>query len=128
MRSLTCVVLFVACSSAPKPAAIPPEAPPAPVATDQPASAPPRTSAPAATAKVMTGDTPSADLDGNTFIVPDGWKFETYAAMVVISPPEGDSHLALVDVAADSNEAARDAAWKVYKPDATWPLLSTSDA
>ncbi|TMQ09435.1 MAG: beta-lactamase family protein [Deltaproteobacteria bacterium] len=77
--------------------------------------------------EVMTGDTPSADLDGNTFIVPDGWKVETFAAMVVISPPEGDSHLAVIDVSADSNDAARDAGWKVYKPDVTWPLLATVD-
>jgi CubicO group peptidase (beta-lactamase class C family) len=127
MRSLACVVLFVACSSAPRPAAAP-GAPPAPEAAGQPASAPGRASPPAAVAKVMTGDTQLADLDGNTFIVPDGWKVETYAAMIVISPPEGDSHLAVIDVAADSNEAARDAGWKVYKPDARWPLLATTDA
>src|SRR4051812_10856586 len=109
MRSLVCVVLFVACSSAPKPAAAPP---PPPVAASQPAPAP----APAAVAKVMTGDTPWADPDGNTFIVPGGWKVETFAAMTVISPPEGDSHLAVIDVSADSNDAARDAGWKMYKP------------
>ena len=78
-------------------------------------------------AKVMTGDTPATDLDGNTFIVPDGWKLETSDALVLVSAPEGDSHLAIVDTAADSNDAARDAAWKIYKPDATWPLLAAND-
>jgi CubicO group peptidase (beta-lactamase class C family) len=77
---------------------------------------------------VVSGDTPWADLDGNTFIVPDGWKVETLPAMTVVSPPEGDSHLAIVNVSADSNDAARDAAWKVYKPDARWPVLATGDA
>src|SRR5262245_50409088 len=126
MRKLVCVVLFAACSSAPKPAAAPPETPPAATAAGPAASRPaPRAAGPAATAKVMTGDTPWADLDGNTFIVPDGWTVETFPAMTLVSPPEGDSHLAVIDVSADSNDAARDAAWKVYKPDATWPLLAT---
>jgi CubicO group peptidase (beta-lactamase class C family) len=124
MRSLACVVLLVACSSPAKPAAVPTTPPPEPIAS-QPGPVPTK---PPAVAKVMSGDTPSADLDGNTFIVPDGWKLETSDAMVLITPPEGDSHLAIVDITADSSDAARDAAWKVYKPDAKWPLLAANDA
>ena len=127
MRRLLWLALLAACSSSPKPAA--PSAPaapaePAPTVATRPAPAAP---AKAPVVKVMTGDTPAADLDGNTFIVPDGWKLETSDAMVLITPPEGDSHFAIVDTTADSSDAARDAAWKVYKPDATWPLLAAND-
>jgi CubicO group peptidase (beta-lactamase class C family) len=120
------LVLFAACSSSPKPAA--PSAPAAPAesaptAATKPAPAPAR----APVVKVMTADTPAADLDGNTFIVPDGWKIETSDAMVLVGAPEGDSHVAIVDVTADSSEVARDAAWKVYKADAKWPLLAAND-
>src|SRR5215510_2248567 len=105
MRSLGCVVcavLLAACSSSPKPVAAPPEAPPSSPVADQPGPAP----APAPAEKVMSGDTPSADADGNTFIVPDGWKVRTAGAMTVLTSPEGDSHFALVAVSAASNEAA----------------------
>ena len=78
--------------------------------------------------KVMTEDTPYADTDGNTFIVPAEWKVTTVDTMTTLSPPEGDSHIALVDVSAANNDAARDAAWKAYKPDAKWPLLNTTQA
>jgi CubicO group peptidase (beta-lactamase class C family) len=126
MRSLACIVVLVACSSPPKPAAAPTTPAPEP-ATSAAAPAGP-VATPATVRKVMSGDTPSADADGNTFIVPDGWTLETSNAMVLVTPPEGDSHLAIVDVTADSSDAARDAAWKLYKPDATWPLLAASDA
>src|ERR1043166_5163666 len=127
MRNLACVVFLVACSPPSKPAAVPTTPPPEPAAS-APAPAPGPIAAPAVARKVMSGDTPAADLDGNTFIVPDGWTFETSNAMVLITPPEADSHLAIVDVAAESSDAARDAAWKVYKPDAKWPLLAANDA
>lgn len=131
MRSLVCpvcAVLLAACSSSPKPVAAPPEtSPPSPPVASQPGPA----AAPAPTPpaeKVVSGDTPWADTDGNTFIVPDGWKVRASGTMTVLTSPEGDSHLALVDVSAASNEAARDAAWKAYKPDAKWPLITTNDA
>ncbi|HEX7841064.1 MAG TPA: serine hydrolase domain-containing protein [Kofleriaceae bacterium] len=129
MRSLVsavCVVLLAACSSSPKPLAAPAEAPPSPPAASQPGNvAAPAPASP--DAKVMTGDTPWADADGNTFLAPDGWKVQVSGAMTVLTSPEGDSHYALVDASAASNEAARDAAWKLYKPDVTWPLITTSD-
>jgi CubicO group peptidase (beta-lactamase class C family) len=75
----------------------------------------------------MSGDTAAADSDGNPFIAPDGWMLATTGAMTVLTSPEGDSHVALVDVSAASNDAARDAAWKLYKPDARWPLLASND-
>src|SRR2546429_650416 len=121
MRRLVCAALLVACSSPPRSTAPVPPPPPGPV----PAAEPPRAASPPATpanleGKVMSGDTPAADSDGNAFIAPDGWKLATSGAMTVLTSPEGDSNLALVDVSAASNDAARDAAWKVYKPDARW--------
>src|SRR4051812_45819063 len=124
MKSLVCAALLVACSSPARPTAPVPPPPPGPV----PAAEPPRAASPPTTpAKVMTGDTPAADSDGNTFIAPDGWTLATAGTMTVLTSPEGDSRLALVDVSADSNDAARDAAWKIYKPDARWPLLASND-
>src|SRR5690242_9301908 len=132
MRTLVCALLLVACSSPPKPVAEPATAPPAAPAAEPPTAAAPAPtatapSAPALAGKVMTGDTPAADSDGNPFIAPDGWMLATTGVMTVLTSPEGDSHVALVDVSADSNDAARDAAWKLYKPDARWPLLASND-
>ncbi|HEX8113225.1 MAG TPA: serine hydrolase domain-containing protein [Kofleriaceae bacterium] len=131
MRSLVCAALLVACSSPSRPTAapVPPSPPPpSPVSTAAPPTASP---APAAganlEAKVMSGDTPATDSDGNTFIAPDGWKLATSGAMTVLISPEGDSYLALVAVSAASSDAARDTAWKLYKPDARWPVLASND-
>jgi len=125
MRSLLYAALLAACSSSPKPAPVAAPTPPA----DQPAApgapAPP---AAAPTVKVVSGDTPWADTDGNTFIVPDGWKVATLDTMTVVTAPEGDSHIAFVDVSAPSQEAALAAGWKAYKPDAKWPLIAQTDS
>jgi hypothetical protein len=127
MRSFVWAAVLAACSASPRPtstvAAPPAPAPaPAPTANAETANAP-VPAATAATVKVMAADTPWADADGNTFIVPEGWSVATSSAMTVVFPPEGNSHIAFVDSAAASNDAARDAAWKAYKPDATWCVL-----
>ncbi|HEY6037691.1 MAG TPA: serine hydrolase domain-containing protein, partial [Kofleriaceae bacterium] len=126
MRSLLCAALLAACSSSPKPAPV--AAAPTPPADRPAAPAAPATPASAATVKVVTADTPWADADGNTFIVPDGWKVATLDAMTVVTAPEGDSHVAFVDVSAPTSEAALAAGWKAYKPDAKWPMIAQTDA
>ncbi|HEY1547020.1 MAG TPA: serine hydrolase domain-containing protein, partial [Kofleriaceae bacterium] len=123
MRTLVCAVLVAACSSSPKPVAAPAE--PQPPA-DQPAVATAPTP-PTAMSKTVNGDTPWADTDGNTFIVPDGWKVSATDTMTVVTAPEGDSHIAFVDTAAPTDAAALAIAWKSYKPDAKWPLIATTD-
>jgi CubicO group peptidase (beta-lactamase class C family) len=40
----------------------------------------------------------------------------------ILAPPEGNSAIALVDVRAPTADSAVAAAWKAYKPGATWPL------
>jgi CubicO group peptidase (beta-lactamase class C family) len=127
MRSLVYAALLAACSSSPKQTVTPVDpTPPSPPAADQPSA--PAVAMPAPAVKVMSADTPWADTDGNTFIVPAEWKVTTRDTMTVLTAPEADSHIAFVDVSAAGNDAARDAAWKAYKPDAKWPLLTTTDA
>jgi len=59
----------------------------------------------------------SATPAGATFTVPEGWKMTTRGPMVLIDPPEPDSHVAIVDVKAKDASAAVAAGWAVYKPD-----------
>ncbi|MEO6772659.1 MAG: serine hydrolase domain-containing protein [Kofleriaceae bacterium] len=127
MRSLVYAAILAACSSSPKPAPVAPPAPPAdpPRANRTPATPPP---ASAPIVKVAAGDMPWADPDGNTFIVPDGWKVSTSTTMTVVTAPEGDSHIAFVDVSAPTSDAALATAWKAFKPDAKWPLIAQTDA
>jgi len=127
MRSLLyAAALLAACSSSPKPAPV--ATAPTPPADQPAASGAPATPAAAPTVKIASGDTPWADTDGNTFIVPDGWKVATLDAMTVVTAPEGDSHVAFVDVSAPTSEAALAAGWKAYKPDAKWPMIAQTDA
>ncbi|MFT3698033.1 MAG: serine hydrolase domain-containing protein [Kofleriaceae bacterium] len=123
INRIACVALLAACSSAPKSSV---EPTPAPAPT--PAVAAPTPSPIAApTMKVMSGDTPFADTDGNVFIAPDGWKVEVKDTSTVIGAPEGDSRVVMFDTGGATAEAALAAMWKSYKPDASWPLISTTD-
>jgi CubicO group peptidase (beta-lactamase class C family) len=45
----------------------------------------------------------------------------------ILEAPEGDSWLALVDVAAGDADLALAAGWAAYRPDAKWPLKVTTD-
>jgi len=75
----------------------------------------------------MTADTPSTDADGNTFIAPAGWKVGTRDTLTVLTAPDSDSRIAMFDTRAPTADAARDAAWKAVKPDAKWPLITTTE-
>jgi len=82
----------------------------------------------APTAKeTLAADTPRTTVAGNTFIAPAGWSIEVRGPATVLEPPEGGSHIALVDVQAGDADAAVAAAWAAYRPDANWPLKSTHD-
>ena len=76
---------------------------------------------PARADKVDT-DTPSATPGGATFTIPAGWSTTTKVNMVVLEPPETDTHIALVDLTAKDAEAAVTAAWAAFKPDFKRPL------
>jgi CubicO group peptidase (beta-lactamase class C family) len=70
----------------------------------------------------LPADTPSATVDGNTFIAPAGWTMGVRGTETILESPEGNSWIALVDVEAGDADAAVAAAWKAYKPEAKWPL------
>ncbi len=66
--------------------------------------------------------TPKSTVLGNTFIAPAGWTVAVRGPATILTPPEGNSAIALVDVRAPSADSAVAAAWAAYKPDAKWPL------
>jgi CubicO group peptidase (beta-lactamase class C family) len=65
----------------------------------------------------VASDTPRTTPGGATFTVPNGWAISQGKNMVVLDPPEPDTHIAIVDVQAADAKAAVAAAWAAYKPD-----------
>ncbi len=80
-----------------------------------------QTAVSAATEK-MEKDSPRTTPAGTTFTVPAGWTMTTKGSMVVLDPPEPDSHIAIVDVKAKGADAAVAAGWAAFKPDFKRPL------
>ena len=89
-------------------------------ASNPPASpqAAPTKSAP----ELLTADTPRVTPGGATFTVPAGWSIVTGKDLVIVTPPETDTHIAIFDSQAADASAAVTAAWTAYKPDAKRPL------
>ena len=81
----------------------------------------------AAASEVLAADTPRTTVEGNGFIAPAGWRIEVRGPATILSPPEGNSHIALVDVRAKDADGAVAAAWAAYRPDAKWPLKVAND-
>lgn len=112
-----CWLLTIGCttaSPAPEPAPAPTPPTPAP--------------APAPTVEHLTADAPRTTALGNVFIAPAGWTLTGQGATSVLEAPEGDSHLALIDLPVDAQKTATAdqavaAAWALYKPGAAWPLV-----
>src|SRR5262245_9348002 len=57
-----------------------------------------------------------------SFTAPADWRVGGTAALRLLDPPEGDSHIAVVDVQAADATAALAAAWAAYRPGANRPL------
>jgi CubicO group peptidase (beta-lactamase class C family) len=77
----------------------------------------------------LAADSPRTTPAGTTFTAPGGWSISTRGQVVVLDPPEPDSHLAVVEVEAKDADAAVAAAWAAYRPDARRPVkLSTPRA
>jgi CubicO group peptidase (beta-lactamase class C family) len=82
---------------------------------------------PVAMAQTPAAAPPAAEAGrtgaGASFSVPPGWTQKASAAVVVLNPPESDTHLAIVDVpqAADA-KAAVAAGWKAYRGGETHPF------
>jgi CubicO group peptidase (beta-lactamase class C family) len=76
----------------------------------------------AVAAERVTADTARVTPGGAKFTVPTGWSITTGKDLVVLEPPEGDTHIAIADCQAADAKAAVTAAWAAYKPEAKRPL------
>ena len=75
-----------------------------------------------ALAAPATADQPQKTASGATFTQPKAWDLEARGPVSLVTPPETDTHVAIVDVGAAADaKAAVEAAWKAYKPN-THPL------
>jgi CubicO group peptidase (beta-lactamase class C family) len=70
----------------------------------------------------VTADTPRVTSAGATFKVPSGWSIDTRKDLVILTPPEADTHIAIVDSQAADATAAVAAAWAAYKPESKRPI------
>jgi len=70
----------------------------------------------------VAADTQRVTPGGATFTVPAGWSIETGRNMVVLTPPETDTHIAIVDAQAADAQAAVAAGWAAYRPEAKRPV------
>ena len=77
--------------------------------------------------EVLAADVPRTTVEGNKFVAPAGWRIEVRGRATILSAPEGNSHIALVDVHAKDADSAVAAAWAAYRPDAKWPLKVTNN-
>src|SRR5215510_5741753 len=67
-------------------------------------------------------DTPRASSAGASFTVTADWALVTGKNIVILDPPETDTHIAIVDSNAADARSAVAAAWVIYKPEAKRPL------
>lgn len=127
MRALSSLlfVSLVACGSS-EPVAVTPPPKPAPVTAPAvtTAAAP---VAPGPTMERLAADTPKTTVAGNSFVAPAEWGITVREPATILEPPEGGSHVAIIDVKASDADAAVAAAWKAYRPDAKWPLKLKND-
>jgi CubicO group peptidase (beta-lactamase class C family) len=70
----------------------------------------------------VTADTPRVTSAGATFKVPSGWSIEAGKELVILTPPETDTHIVIVDSQAADAKAAVAAAWAAYKPESKRPV------
>src|SRR5579872_311372 len=73
-------------------------------------------------AEQVTADTVRVTPAGAKFTVPSGWSISTAKDLVVLEPPESDTHIAIADCQAADAKAAVAVAWAAYKPEAKRPV------
>ncbi|MDQ3756143.1 MAG: beta-lactamase family protein [Acidobacteriota bacterium] len=59
---------------------------------------------------------------GATFTAPGGWSMVTSGSLIIVEPPEADSHVVVFDSDAATADAAIGAAWSAYKRDEKRPV------
>jgi len=99
----------------------PPKVAAATASAPAPGPAPATTEAPAVPQTLAT-DAPRTTQGGATYTAPGGWSAADKGALTILTPPEGDSHVAIASVEAPDAQAAVDAAWKLYRPEMKRPL------
>ncbi|MCY1004893.1 serine hydrolase [Nannocystis pusilla] len=119
MRATVALALLLA-ACGPSGAEAPAPAVTARTPTPKPAAEP--TPTPAAAPERLTADAPRTTVTGNTFIAPAGWTLSVRGPTTVLTAPEGGSHVALIDVAADTADTAVAAALAAYDPALQLPL------
>jgi CubicO group peptidase (beta-lactamase class C family) len=72
--------------------------------------------------ELVAADTPRISPGGTTFTIPAGWSILAAKDLVILAPPETDTHVAIVDSRAADASAAVAAAWAAYKPESRRPL------
>ena len=83
----------------------------------------------AASAQPVSADTPEKTPAGATFTLPKAWSLQTQDSVVVASPPEADTHLAIVEVGAAADaKAAAAKAWSLYDAGRAHPFKDLSAA
>jgi CubicO group peptidase (beta-lactamase class C family) len=70
----------------------------------------------------IAADSAHATPAGTTFTAPAGWSLATRGAMIVLTAPEADTRLAIVDMPMANADAAVDAAWAAFDAAAKPPL------
>jgi CubicO group peptidase (beta-lactamase class C family) len=65
-------------------------------------------------AEKLTADKEVTTPGGATFTAPGGWSMTTSGPLIVVEPPEADSHVAIYHSDAATADAAIDAAWTAY--------------
>jgi CubicO group peptidase (beta-lactamase class C family) len=71
-------------------------------------------------------DTPWKTVAGNLFVVPAGWTVRVQENETLLEAPETGSFVATFDIEAATADEAVSAAWRSYKPQASWPLKSVT--
>jgi CubicO group peptidase (beta-lactamase class C family) len=70
----------------------------------------------------LAADTQRVTAAGASFMVPAGWSIVTGKNVVILQPPEPDTHIAIVDTQATDAAGAVAAGWAAYKPEHKWPV------
>ena len=72
--------------------------------------------------EMVTADSQRITPSGATLTVPSGWSIVNGQNLVLLGPPETDTHIAIFGSQAADAKAAVAAAWAAYKPEAKRPL------
>ena len=70
----------------------------------------------------VSSDSQRTTSGGATFTVPAGWSIQSSGNLILLTPPEGDSHVVLFDTQASDAKAAVAASWTAYKPESKRPI------